>query len=64
MHPPLRDGEVDAVKSDNLAKGLADPARANRKALGRPGRCLPGRRAVMLFGCCPEARQYVSELGM
>ena len=61
--PALRHGEVDAVKCDDLAKGLADPARANRKPQQRPGRDLPGR-CLVLLSCCPETRQYASEFGI
>jgi hypothetical protein len=57
MHVALRDVEVDAVEGDDLAKGLADPARTNGKR--RPAGTPAGRR-----GWCPEARQFVSELGM
>jgi hypothetical protein len=59
MHPALRDVEVDAVEGDDLAKGLADPARANRKR--RPAGVPAGRRVAMLFSC---TRQFESELGM
>jgi hypothetical protein len=31
MHLALRDVEVDTVKGDDLAKGLADPARPRGK---------------------------------
>jgi hypothetical protein len=62
MHLALRDVEVDAVEGDDLAKGFADPARANGKR--RPAGTPADRRAVLLFGCCPETRQFVSELGM
>jgi hypothetical protein len=63
MHLACRDGEVDAVEGDDLAEGLADPARTNCKRR-RPAGSPPGRRVVLLFGRCPEARQFVSELGM
>jgi hypothetical protein len=63
MHPALRDGEVDAVEGDDLAKGLADPARANGE-LRRPAGCPAGRRVAALFGCRLQTRQRVSELGM
>jgi hypothetical protein len=63
MHLALRNAEVDAVKSDDLAKGLGEPARANCKPR-RSGRYLPDRRVAMLFGCRPETRQFESELGM
>jgi hypothetical protein len=65
----FRDVEVDAVEGDDLAEGLADPARTNRERrtprdVRRPAGSPPGRRVVLLFGCCPETRQFVSELGM
>jgi hypothetical protein len=63
MDLALRDAEVDAIESDDLAKGLADPARANGK-LRRPAGSPAGRRVVTLFGCRLQARQRVSELGM
>src|SRR5262245_36149268 len=63
MDLALRDAQVDAIEGDHLAKGLADPARANRERR-RPAGCPAGRRVVTLFGCCPETRQRVSELGM
>ena len=50
MHLTFRDVEVDAVEGDDLAERLADPARPN----GEPFR----------HGCCAEARQYASGLGM
>jgi hypothetical protein len=37
MHLARRDVEVDVVKSDDLAKGLADPARANSRRFRRCG---------------------------
>jgi hypothetical protein len=42
MHLAVRDVEVNAVKGDDLAKALADPARPNRKRLVQPifGWCL------------------------
>jgi hypothetical protein len=56
----LRDVEVDAVEGDDLAEGLADPARANRK-LRRPAGCPAGRRvATPLRG----TGQCASGLGM
>jgi hypothetical protein len=55
MHFTFRDVEIDAVEGDDLAKRLADPARTNGEPLGR---------AVMLFSCFPQTRQFVSGLGM
>jgi hypothetical protein len=63
MYLALCDVEVDAIKGDDLAKGLADPARANGK-LRRPAGSPAGRRVVMLLRCCAETRQFGSELGM
>jgi hypothetical protein len=62
MHLALPDVEVDAVKGDDLAKGLADPARTNSER--RPAGSPAGRRIVMRFSGCPETRQFVSGLGM
>jgi hypothetical protein len=59
MHPTRGDLEVDAVEGDDLAKALADPARANRKR--RPAGAPAGRRVAMLFS---RTRQFESELGM
>jgi hypothetical protein len=56
MDLALRDAEIDAIKGDDLAKGLADPARAN----GAPD----VRRAVALLSRCLESGQFVSGLGM
>jgi hypothetical protein len=55
---PVRDVEVDAVQRDDLAEGLADPARTNGE---RPAGFPAGRRVVTR---CPEPRQLVSGLGM
>jgi hypothetical protein len=63
MDLALRDAEIDAVKGDDVAKGLADPAGANGKPR-RPAGSPAGRRVVTLFGCRLQARQRVSELGM
>jgi hypothetical protein len=34
VHLARRDGEVDAVEGDDLAKALGDPARANGEVTG------------------------------
>src|SRR5262249_13602663 len=69
VDPACRDVEVDAVEGDDLAEGLADPARANcERSIAQDGRGPAGdpagRRVRVLFSCRPEARQFVSELGM
>jgi hypothetical protein len=64
VHLALRDLEVDAVEGDDLAEGLADPARANGKPRRRPAGCPAGRAIAVLLSCCPETRQFESELGM
>jgi hypothetical protein len=63
MDLALRDAEIDAIEGDDLSEGLADLARANSK-LRRPAGSPAGRRVVTLFGCRPQTRQRVSELGM
>jgi hypothetical protein len=42
MDVARRDVEVDSVEGDDITKGFADPARANRRRFGHPilGRCL------------------------
>jgi hypothetical protein len=55
------DVEVDAVEGDDLAEGLADPARTNCEG---PAGSPAGPRVVILFGRCLETRQFVSGLGM
>jgi hypothetical protein len=64
VYLPFRDVEVDAVERDDLAERFADPARANREGGRRPGGDPPGRRAFLRLGTYPDARQFVSELGM
>jgi hypothetical protein len=64
MNPAFRDVEVDAVEGDDLTEGLADPAGTDRKRERWPAGAPAGRRVVTLVGCCPNARQLVSELGM
>jgi hypothetical protein len=64
MHLALRDVEVDAIEGDDLAKGLADPARARGKLRRPAGGSPAGRRVVTLFRWCPETLQRVSGLGM
>jgi hypothetical protein len=62
----LGDVDVDVVEGDDFAEGLADSASANCKRLGQGGPAgdPAGPPVVSLFGCFPEARQFVSELGM
>jgi hypothetical protein len=59
MHLTLRDVEVDAVERDDLAEGLADPARTDGRR--RPAGAPAGRRVAMLFG---RTGQFASGLGM